>query len=65
MSDYIRDVFQKLYELKVIKDNGEEFSVGGLSIEKVSEYAKNAKVKGWKYEIINESEKAKAAWAKA
>ena len=63
MSYYQAGNHQKLYELRVTKENGEEFGVGGLTSEKLAEYALNAKNKGWKYEVIEEAIQTKLAWA--
>ncbi len=63
MSYYQAGKHQKLYELRVTKDDGTEFGCGGLTPEKLSEYAKNAKAKSWKYEVIEEATQNKLAWA--
>ena len=65
MSYYQAGNHQKLYELRVTRPDGTETGMGGLTMEKVSEYAQIAKRNGSKYEIIDEAIQTKLAWAKA
>ncbi len=62
---YYAGNYQKLYELRVKRSDGTETGMGGLALEKASEYAQIAKKNGSQYEIIDESKKAELAWAKA